>query len=82
MNYKLRAYLLTYWTGSKQHEEGYFKTRKILLFPNELVKIMNEHNCFVSFVDNDGLKFIIRQKNIFEIQELEEEKEHEQTTKA
>lgn len=82
MDYKPRVYLLTYWTGTKQHDEGYFKTRKITLFPNEIVKIVNEHNCFVSFVDDDELKCIIRRDNIVEIQELGEGKEHEQTAKA
>lgn len=82
MDYKAGDYLLTYWTGTKQHEEGYFRRRKILLFPNEIVKIMNERNHFVSFIDNNELKFIIRQENIIEIQELGEEKEHGQTTKA
>lgn len=77
-----KFYLLTYWTGTKEHEEGYFRTRKILLFSNEIVKIINERNHFVQFIDNNELKFIIHQENIVEIQELEEEKEHEQTTKA
>lgn len=43
---------------------------------------MNKRNHFVSFIDNNELKFIIRQENITEIQELGEEKEHDQTTKA
>lgn len=82
LDYKAGVYLLTYWTGTKQHEGGYFRTRKILLFPYEIVKIMNDRNHFVSFVDDNELKFIIRQENIVEIQELGEEKEHAQTTKA
>jgi len=82
LDYKPRVYLLTYWTGTKQHDEGYFKTRKITLFPNEIMKIVNERNYFVSLVTDDGLKFFIRRDNIIEIQELGEEKEHEQTTKA
>ena len=81
MEYKPKTYLLTYWTGSEQHDNGYFRTRKIILFPNEIIKIVNERNHFVSFMDNNELKFIIRQENIVEIQELGEE-EHEQTTKA
>ena len=82
MEHESRVYLLTYWTGSEQHEGGYFRTRKILLFPYEIVKLMNDRNHFVSFVDDNELKFIIRQENIVEIQELEEEKAHEQTAKA
>lgn len=82
MDYKAGVYLLTYWTGTKPHDEGYFRTRKIALFPNEIMKIVNERNCFVPLVDDDGLKFIIRRENIVEIQELGEEKEHEQTAKA
>lgn len=82
MEHESRVYLLTYWTGSERHEGGYFRTRKILLFPYEIVKIMNDRNHFVSFVDDNELKFIIRQENIVEIQELEEEKAHEQTAKA
>lgn len=77
MEHKLGVYSLTYWTGSEQHESGYFRTRKILLFPYEIVKIMNERNHFVSFMDDNELKFIVRQENIIEIQELGEEKQRE-----
>lgn len=84
MEHECRVYLLTYWTGSEQHDGGYFRTRRILLFPYEIVKIMNERNHFVSFIDNNERKFIVRQENIVEIQEFEEEEEeeHEQTAKA
>jgi hypothetical protein len=82
LEYKAGVYSLTYWTGSEQHEGGYFKTRKILLFPSEIVKIMNERNHFVSFIDSNELQFIVRQENIVEIQELGEEKKHGKTTKA
>lgn len=77
MEHKCRVYSLTYWTGSEEHEGGYFRTRKILIFPYEIVKIMNERNHFVSFMDDDELKFIVRQENIIEIQELGEEKQRE-----
>ena len=77
LDYKPGVYLLTYWTGTKEHEGGYFRTRKISLFPNELVKIINERNHFVSFIDNNELKFIIRRENIVEIQELRKEKKRE-----
>lgn len=82
MDYKPKTYLLTYWTGTQQHDEGYFRRRKITLFPNEIVKIVNERNYFVTFVDDNELKFIICRENIIEIQELGEEKKHEQTAKA
>lgn len=70
--YKPKVYRLAYWFGLKQHDEGCIRTRKIIVFPDEIMKIVNKPHDFVSFVDYYGLKFIIRQENIIEIQETGE----------